>query len=172
MLPQYELFQYVHHWGDADFLKRIIADVYSALIDPSVIMDVAQWRTSLDKISPDIDEFEGALPSYALDTCIAFDELLSYIATEEVRHIHYLSEAVFDSVDMYVQEKLDLDPNDPLLEEKIASNPAMLTEEARQKEMLIELNDTVTFTQDYLLYLRSLNKQFEYLNDLDLIYDF
>ncbi len=171
MLPQYELFQNTHQWGDIHFLKTIIAAAHSALINPTVVLDAAPWRNLLDRIFPDLDEFEGGFPAHALDTCIAFDELLSYIISKDGRHIHSLSESAFNSVDMYIQEKLDLDPSDPALEEKIASNPAMLTEELRQKNVLIALHETVAFTPERLSFLQLLNNQFEYLGDLDLIYD-
>lgn len=144
MLPNYGSFKAETSYGDLVLLRSALDVAWKWIELGEAPNSIVGLSAACEAEAPDTSEFKSSYTSSALDAATAIAttlEALKY-ATED-RAIEVASLAR-DSVDLYVQEALDLDPNDPCLEEKIAGSNLMQTELRIQREsleMLKELPD-------------------------------
>jgi len=168
MLPQYSLFSEAEAWGNANTLTNILNSVYQ--LAKGGKPSFGGFADELMLIAPDLDDFENALASYALDTCCAFEAVLQYVKTDSKEHVINNSQWAIDTVDMFVQLTEDINPRNPLLEDMIASNVHMQTEINRQKTILAELKAIEIIDDRAIAYLKKINDEFGYLEGLEGLY--
>lgn len=169
MLPQYSLFSEAEAWGNTKTLTNILDAVYQ-LAKGGNNNHFDGFGDELMSVAPDLDDFEGALASYALDACCAFEEVLQYVKTAGEEHVVYNSQWSIDTVDMFVQLTEDMDPRNPMLEDMILNNIHMQTELNRQKKILSELKEIAIIDDQAVAYLRKINDEFGYLKGLEGLY--
>ena len=88
----------------------------------------------------------------ALDSCCAFIDSINYILTFNIEYVLNVSSAARDTVDMFIQEYNELDPNAPNIEYKIQTDIFYVRELNRQhnvadyikKNEFISLQDITT----------------------------
>jgi uncharacterized protein YjaG (DUF416 family) len=140
LAPIYQSFSTRANWGDPQIFGRIVTALYSSALGQKLQQaDLANLKNDLDKLSPDLDEFEDGLTSYALDVCIAAEEAVNFLLTASRSHFIGFLTSVSDLLDRYVQEKDDLDPNHPELELIIMRDPFLQREIQRQTDLLVRL---------------------------------
>ena len=170
MKQNYVLFSNDENWGDVHFLDTVLSKAESIVLGSKIEKkELKRFLKQLDKNSPDLEEFGSFLASFAFDSCCAFDGLLNFMIDGDVENLLLTSVSAINTVDMFVQEKGDLEPNDSLLESKIANDDFMIAEENRQRMLISELKKHPTITEIVLNQLKQINRNGENLVDLDLI---
>ncbi len=157
LLPQYAAFCAAVQWGSPAVFQQGVELLYNSA---DGVFDQEQATALLDKfkdIAPDLDEFDGHLPSYALDACVALDEALQFLTDKHEAHIINCATAATDTIDMFVQEYQDLEPSRRDLDAVIAADPFMLAEQARQRRILEALLSVNEFDNAAIQRLRQLN---------------
>jgi uncharacterized protein YjaG (DUF416 family) len=76
-----------------------------------------------EKIIPDTENFESPLTSAALDAAVAVTNALEYCLDNEDKKIDEVATVARDTVDLYIQDRDNLDYQDPNFEEKISNDP-------------------------------------------------
>jgi uncharacterized protein len=170
MLPHYILFSEKEGWGDIEILEKAINLMFKSAINgfEEHKYEAEKLSESIDEICPDLDDFEG-IASYALDTCIAIDEALRFIISEDKENINNAFTSVFDTVDMFIQVVEDLDPNDENLDNIILNNPIMIREIKRQNDILRAVKDLKVISTELIENLKNEDdKRGEIINLKDL----
>ena len=88
----------------------------------------------------------------------------------DLQELETVIEQAIATVDMFIQEYLDLDPSDPDLENKIAQNSFMLNEVERQQALLSAVQTIKIINEEQVLQLRGMNRQFPGMVNLRIIY--
>lgn len=150
MEPQYMAFYNSEGWGDPAVVKASLDAIRDKVIGITSTIHLEPLLERLEAVIPDVDEHESSLASYAMDAGCAIHEALRYLL--ESQDEQAISVATFsrDTVDMYVQELHDLSPNDPALEEKIATDPYMVNEVNRQLTSLRQLQGVTVIDEELL----------------------
>lgn len=156
MYPLYEVFSSLNQWGDPKIYSEGIVILYNFVLTGSdksydVILE------DVESIMPDLDDFSGTAPSYALDACSALAEAISFLIDYKDEHIINCSTACTDTVDMYVQIVHDLDQNSSDLNAVINSDFIMIREVERQVRVATALTTIKRFTTEKLAEIRLFN---------------
>lgn len=120
---------------------------------------LSSFLEQIEALTPDLDDGEGAV-SYAFDFCIACYSLLRLLRDFELQELETVIEQAIATVDMFIQEYLDLDPSDAELENKIADSPFMLNEVERQQALLSAVQIIKMINEEQVLKLRDMNHRF------------
>jgi uncharacterized protein YjaG (DUF416 family) len=140
LMPIYLSFSKRVNWGSVQILEEITTTLYStAFIRQPEPKYLEMLKEELYLQSPDLDEIDDRLASYALDVCIAADEAVSFLISPDLNHFTEFVTNIFNLLDMYVQEKNDLDPNEPNIEKIIMKDIFVEREVKRQVGLLSRL---------------------------------
>jgi hypothetical protein len=120
---------------------------------------LSSFLEQIEALTPDLDEEEGAA-AYAFDFCIACYALLRLLRDFDIQELEAVIEQAIATVDMFIQEYLDLDPSDAELENKIADSPFMLNEVERQQALLSAVQTITMINEEQVLQLRGMNRRF------------
>lgn len=137
LLPNYSKFIDVENWGDRAFFRSTLDEIW--LIISGIEIPVDSVRLMLQKcsdVTPDSKDFNSIYVSFAIDAGSAIYETLMYYLDKDIQHIVNVAGSSRDTVDMYIQERDNMDYNDPELEQKIAHDPLMIQEIKRQVDDL------------------------------------
>lgn len=157
LLPQYEAFVKAAGWGSPVVCERVVELLYNSALLEFVPQEAEALLEKLELVMPDLDEFEQTLASYALDACSALEQGLMFLIDKDETHIQYCATAARDSIDMFVQDLLDLDPNRRDLDAIIDAHPFMQAEVARQHRLIEALLSIHEFDAAGIHQLRRLN---------------
>lgn len=173
VLPIYSLFSEYNSWGKKEALEEAILLQYQYLQTYTFSeLEIENTLEDIETVTPDLDMFENGLASYALDSCIIFIESLNFLQTKNMDTVLNVASYARDLVDMFVQEKNDLAPNDNHLELKIQSDVFMKKEIERYHEVIKRIQSLGNISGQNIEEIRTLNLQFgeiisvEILNDL------
>lgn len=155
LLPNYDYFSLLHKWGNIEPLQITIEYLYQNINKSFSVKKLRSLYKSVDKVTPDADDFEHFSVSSALDACCVILEILDYILDEDNTHIEGIISLVRDTVDMYVQEKNDMAIDEDERESKILADYYMQkmfewqfeTIEAVQKLSKITIEDVESLRQ-------------------------
>jgi len=154
LYPNYIAFEDRRSWGNHLVLSEGISLIYQYLIKEDLFTDkeIKELINNIDVITPDTDDFPGILTSFALDACTSILDTLQFIIDKDDKHIINVSIYARDTVDMFIQEREDMNSLDPSIEIQIEHDNFMIEEKARQK-LLIEalLNTNLEVITDQLL---------------------
>ncbi|MDR6193288.1 DUF416 family protein [Siphonobacter sp. SORGH_AS_0500] len=150
MQPQYQVFYDREGWGDPAVIKASLRAIHDNLVGTRSITHIDLLLDQLEAVIPDLDEHESYLASYAMDAGCAIHSALEYLLKSQDEQIINVAILGRDTVDMYVQELRDLSPNDPALEEKIATDLYMVNEVGRQLSSLQRLQGVTDLDEKLL----------------------
>lgn len=162
LLDCYVAFQRINGWGDHLVLRNSMDMVYEYLIDNKVysLADFRRQLEVIDNITPHMDDFSGVIASFALNACTSVENTLDYIISGDVKYVMEMVTAAYDTVDMFVQEKENLNSRDIDLEKKIWNDIFLQNELKHQRAFLNQLatlqSDNVT--DNIIENLRNKNK--------------
>lgn len=94
---------------------------------------------AVERAEPETEDFDSIFVSPALDAAVATGACLRLVSNGPRSNLIEVASLARDSVDMYVQEILSLDPTDENLEDRILEHPLMQRELVSQAECLAEL---------------------------------
>jgi uncharacterized protein YjaG (DUF416 family) len=136
MLPNYERFSAETGYGDVSVLKRAFDAAWSWVESEELPDDLVALREACDRQAPNTEQFRSSYTSAALDASNAAAATLDAIAHPDESRSSEVASLARDTVDLFVQELLNLDPNAPGFEEAILRHDLMQRELRRQREDL------------------------------------
>lgn len=140
LLPNYRQFSSIEKWGDIEVLEEAIVMMYQYLQD--IELNDAELDGIYEKIAeitPSVEQFNGDMASYALDTCSAVSDAVEFLLSEDQSYLINIVSIAQETIDMFVQESEELDPTDEDLENKIAQSVFVKREYKRQNDILRKL---------------------------------
>jgi uncharacterized protein len=153
LLPNYLAFQTETGWGDLKTIRSALDLVWSCLCRESLSSskEVKLLITCCESVAPNSEYFVSLYLTSAQDACFAICGLLDYLIESDVDKIVKTATYATDSVDLYVQEIENMDPNSPELEQVILTHRLMQRELSQQEkdlkfvEQAISLNSILLF---------------------------
>lgn len=156
MLPNYKKFVEVENWGDYESFRKFLNQIWGHIIGNYLKEEYVM--NSMDKcfeIGPDSEDFESVYTSYAIDLGSAIYHTLKYCLTTDIKNLLAVANAAISTVDLFVQEKYNMDPNDPNLEFKICNDELMQTEIIMQRDDLKLLAKNANLDEQFVELFRS-----------------
>jgi uncharacterized protein len=99
-------------------------------------IEIERLMKEIYEITPDTENFSTILASFALRACGSIHESLSFLLDPDITKIVDVASFARDTVDMFIQEKENLEYDDPSFELKIANDSFMVKEKERQSNHL------------------------------------
>jgi uncharacterized protein YjaG (DUF416 family) len=155
MVPNYDRFTADSGFGDSQVLRRGIDAAWSWLESDRVPDDLKSVRARVEQQAPDTEGFSSRFTSAALDAANAVASLLDAIDDPDGANPVEVASLARDTVDLYVQEIENLDPNDRGLEDAIRRHPLMQAELRRQRDDLAYLERWTGSQRDAARQLRA-----------------
>ncbi|GAB4192661.1 MAG: YjaG family protein [Wenzhouxiangellaceae bacterium] len=156
LLPNYKAFQGDTGWGSLRPIRDALNLVWSSVGGQKRgSSEIRHIISECESVGPDSDDFESLYTSFAQDACFAVCSLLDYLLNSDAERIVQAATYATDSVDLFVQEIENMDPNDPELEQKIVTHPLMQRELAQQEKELQMIERASSLTPELLTQLRS-----------------
>ncbi|KAF1707866.1 hypothetical protein CSC73_11160 [Pseudoxanthomonas sacheonensis] len=147
MLPNYQSFFAQTSYGKINVLRAALDYIWTWVESSQLPIDVASLTAACEQEAPDTSEFSSIYTSAALDAATAIAITLDALEKPLENQLVDVASLARDSVDLYVQERANLDPNDPLLEEKILKSDLMQAELRAQRESILML-ESLSETRD------------------------
>jgi uncharacterized protein YjaG (DUF416 family) len=141
LLPNYAAFSREVHWGEPAMLRGAVDYIWDVLGGgPLDRAEVDRLIERCDIVIPDTENFDTSAVSAALDAGTAVTETLRSLLDGDTDRVVDIASVCRDTVDMYIQDRDQMNyNNDPSFEQKIAQDPLMTLELARQSAILSEL---------------------------------
>lgn len=142
LYPNYVAFSTRENWGNPGVLKGGISLVYQAIIKDDLFseQEINDMIISLDLVTPDTEDFESILTSFALDACTSLYSSLYYLINKDLAYILDISTYARDTVDMYIQEKDNMNSLDRSIDIQIDHDDFMIKEKQRQRDLINKLS--------------------------------
>jgi len=150
LYPYYVAFEEKYKWGNSEILADAISLTYEFLINRNAISvnEIMEMLSKIDLITPDMDDFGSALSSFALNASTSTYSTLQYLLDGNIDHIADVVSYTLDTIDMFIQEKEDMNTLDPSRDIQIDHDDFMLQEQQRERDLidrLLKINlDTIT----------------------------
>jgi uncharacterized protein YjaG (DUF416 family) len=155
LLPNYERFVREHSWGNVGAIRNALdvgwAVLGGQIVDPEVLRTC---HRQCEEVTPDTEEFDSPYVSAGLDAAGAACLVLDLVKARDPVSAADIASLAHDTVDMYVQELLNLDSGDREFENKILLHPLMQRELHRQRADL-DLLKSVVFSGQTISVLKS-----------------
>lgn len=136
MLPNYQCFSAETGFGDVAVLKRAFDAAWSWVESGELPHDLVTLREACERQAPNTEQFRSSYTSAALDAANAAGAILDALAYPDDSRPSEVASLARDTVDLFVQELLDLDPNVADFEEAIMRHELIQRELRRQQEDL------------------------------------
>lgn len=154
----YVFFSEKSKFGNPSELAAIISDLYkNPFKNNNISLD--DYVRRIESITPDTDNYDTILVSFALDACTSVLSTLYFLKDSNIEHITDVAIYATDTVDMYIQERDDLDTKESKLEMLIEQDFFMQSEKKRQIQVIEYLKNIDSITQKNLEDLRNLGTQ-------------
>ena len=128
--PIYKAFVNTKKWGNIGQYKEAQELLKNIALDKKDVSkkEMIRKQEALAKITPDTEMFGSLLGTGALDTCVLLLETFDAILEQDNETLISMASLPFNSVQMYIEELNDIDPNYKLYETFIFSHPLMVEE--------------------------------------------
>lgn len=167
LFPNYVYFSTRYNFGNPEIIRGYLTDIRKIIVSGTGDIEFKGHEKNIENVMPTPHEFESVLASSALDACAGIIELISFIQDKDISRIESISTLAKDSVDMYIQEKENLDISSPDFEAKIANHYLMKREIDIQKGILDFLSRFENINEEDLITLEKLQAN-NGLGNLDL----
>lgn len=153
MVPNYRNFVEETGFGNIQILEDALFSTWEWLESEKDIPHLSQLRIQVENQAPNTENFSSVYTSAALDAVNSISLLLDALHSEtsDVVSVACLAR---DSVDLFVQELGDLDPNKPGFEEEIQKHELMRAEVFTQSQQLKYLSQWSGARKEAIRYLR------------------
>jgi uncharacterized protein YjaG (DUF416 family) len=136
LLPNYERFSAVTGFGDVSPLRKALDAAWTWIELGIVADDLNGMRDACERQAPDTEKFRSPFTSAALDAANVAAAILDALERPDDAQPVEVASLARDTVDLFVQELMDLDPSAPGFEEAILQHYLMQRELRRQREDL------------------------------------
>ncbi len=156
LYPNYLMFFKNHRWGKPEILRYALDRVWSCLEGDEIIEEIDALIKKCEEVTPNTEDFDSINVSSALDAASSVMLILELLEGHSIARILEVASLSRDTVDMYLQELENMEPNDPMLEEKILNHPLMQRELKQQREDLELLKSIDLLDKEEILKLKNL----------------
>lgn len=152
--PNYIYFSSQYKFGNANLLSAAIAFVYESIFNNSDFTKVDLLLHQVEANAPRPDNFDTFYASIAMNAAGVIYESVNLLKQTDIsRILDDISTMCIDAIDLFIQERDDMDYNDAHFEEKILNDSLMQNEISIQKGII-----------SYLAKIRDLNS-----SDIDIL---
>lgn len=155
MVPNYRRFTMDSGFGDSNVLRDSLDAAWAWLASGQLPANLPEKQALVEAQAPDTAEFISPFTSAALDAANAVAAVLAALATPQEADAIEVATLARDTLDLYIQETENLNPNDPQTEEAIIYHPLMQAELQRQHDDLAELQEVKVLRGSALQRLRT-----------------
>ncbi|WP_444940667.1 DUF416 family protein [Microbulbifer sp. ZKSA004] len=144
LLPSFVFFARESKLSGVELLESAMHKAYELLNAGVSNADLTEYASRCEAIAPDTEDYDSIFVSSALDAAVAVSLLMKAFTNNKTSFVIEGASLAIDSVDMYVQELDDMDPNCPDIEQMILNHRLMQLELKRQRldlELLANLSD-------------------------------
>lgn len=125
LAPLYLQFSTAENWGNPETLLRVRELAGKWLAGSASIP--ADLRSRMEEVIPDTEDF-GGLVSHALNASTAHADLLDLLHDNKLELVLQVLQYCYDSVDFFVQDRLDPEEKSGVTEQQIEEHAAMRAE--------------------------------------------
>jgi len=139
--PHYIAFEENYKWGDKELFENALTLLYGFIINNDSASDdeIKELIVNIDLNTPDMEDFGSALSSFALNACTSVNSALNYILDSNVNHVMDIISYTLDTLDMYIQEKENMNTYDPTRDIQIDYDNFMIDEKRYQLDLVEKL---------------------------------
>ena len=170
LIENYDFFSKRYNYGNVGILKKTIDDLFRELdgnIYSKTTSDVEDLISKIEEVTPDTEDYETIYVSFALDACTSIISTLQYINDKNDDNVIDVVLYSRDTVDMFIQEKDDLNISAIEVDEYIEKDIFMKNEKKYQAELIEYLQRTNDISFNEISLLRATTKNPIDLNLLD-----
>ncbi len=143
LLPNYLAFSREVRDGAPQVLQMALDALWQVVQGDHISLgQLRDLQAGCRSATPDPERFASHLTSAAIDAANAIHETLEACYRDDPKRIAEVASYARDTVDMFVQERDQLDYQDPEMEERILRDPLMVRELAKQESELASLAQT------------------------------
>ncbi len=140
LLPNYERFSRETGFGDVSLLRSALDAAWTWIESGKLPDGLKILRGACERQAPHTEKFRSPYTSAALDAANVAAAVLDALGRPNEAQPVEVASLARDTVDLFVQELMNLDPNAPGFEEAILRHDLMQRELRRQREDLEALN--------------------------------
>lgn len=141
MLANYQRFSAETGFGDVSVLRSALDTAWDWIESGRLPSKLAELREACERQAPDTEDFHSLYTSAALDAASVAAIILDALERPDEARPLEVAALARDTVDLFVQERMNLDPNAPGFEETIIRHHLMQRELRRQREILEALSN-------------------------------
>ena len=141
MLPNYETFHLQTGFGNPGVLRRGLDAVWAWIESDAPLEDATELISQVDLLAPSTEEFKSAYTSAALDAANSIAITLEAVGSASEDGVVEVASLARDTVDLFVQQRDDLDSSGADFENRINQSPLMQSELTAQRETMKELGE-------------------------------
>lgn len=141
LLPNYLAFRKETGWGSSHVLRRGLDVAWDQLSGSRDSLEqLRAVSTECESQAPDSEDFDSLYTGAAQDAVLALCSVFDYLTgPATIEKIEQASSYAVDSIDLYVQEVENMNPQDHKVEERIRLHPLMQTELEKQELAMVQL---------------------------------
>ena len=136
MLPNYRRFSAETGFGNVSVLEEAFDAAWTWIESGKSPANLTALLKACERQAPVTEDFSSPYTSAALDAANVAEATLDAIARPDQVHPTEVASLARDTVDLFVQELVALDPNAPSFQEAILRHPLMQRELRQQREDL------------------------------------
>lgn len=136
MLPNYKRFSDETGFGDVSILRQAFDAAWRWIESDKAPNNLVELREACEQQAPDTERFRSPYTSAALDAANAAAGILDAIEHPDRMRLTEIASLARDTVDLFVQHLMGLDPNAPGFEEAILRHDLMQRELRCQRKDL------------------------------------
>ncbi len=136
MLPNYLSFSAETGFGNVGSLRSALDTVWDWVETSRALLNLKCLVSSCEEQAPDTTKFSSVFTSAALDATTAIAVTLEALTDVTAKQLIEVASLARDTIDLFVQHQLDLDPSESDYEAKITSSDLMQTELCLQRTSL------------------------------------
>ncbi len=136
MLPNYRRFSAETGFGDVSVLEETLDAAWTWIESGKSPANLTALLKACERQAPNVEQFSSRYTSAALDAANAAEATLDAIARPDQVSPTEVASLARDTVDLFIQELMALDPNAPGFEEAILRHHLMQRELREQREDL------------------------------------
>jgi uncharacterized protein len=154
----YVFFSERYNFGSIALLKGTIQNLFEELgknTDVEKVVDVENLILDIEEITPDTEDYASIYVSFALDACTSIISTLQYIYDKNDENVIDVALYSRDTVDMFIQERDNLNINLSEIDEYIEKDICMINEKKFQIGLIEQLQRITDFSFENISFLRS-----------------
>jgi uncharacterized protein YjaG (DUF416 family) len=157
LMQNYLKFARDARWGNPEELAKSLSLLWELAATDGKVADsrIREAIAICDSSAPHTEQFNSLLTSAALDAANSIAEALEFAMDKNVEHLVTVSSLSRDTIDLFIQRRDGLKYSDEEFESKIARDPLMVAELAKQQRDVQIVESVLELTPEFLASFRA-----------------